>query len=350
MRISDWSSDVCSSDLDDLEGRRALRSLEARVRETERRCDTLIESSRDPIAYVHQGMHIRANSAYLEMFGYESFEDLEGMSLLDLVAPQHVEDFKQLLKDLAKGEPPPARHDLEARDFEGNGFPASMEFASALYEGEACQQVIFRRQEQEVDPGLAQELEELRQRDQVTGLLNRPTFLHMLEDAVADAARSNVQHGLLLLEPDHYQRLLHEIGLDAADTMLAAMAERLQAAIGDDAIAARFSEHSLAVLMRGNDYAQTTALAERIREAFSSHVFQIGNRSSVITASIGGVQIGEKIASVTQVLAKANPGVQSSIGVGGNRFEGFDPSAAQRAAEEPVRSETREGKGGDRTG
>src|SRR3546814_7016505 len=96
--------------------------------------------------------------------------------------------------------------------------------------------------------------------------------------------------------------------LDAADTMLAAMAERLQAAIGDDAIAARFSEHSLAVLMRGNDYAQTTALAERIREAFSSHVFQIGNRSSVITASIGGVQIGEKIASVTQVLAKANQG------------------------------------------
>src|SRR3546814_10053548 len=187
-------------------------------------------------------MHVRANNAYLELFGDESFEDLEGMSLRDLVAPQHVEDFKQLLKDLGRGEPPPARYDLEARDFEGNGFPASMEFASALYEGEACQQVIFRRQEQEVDPGLAQELEELRQRDQVTGLLNRPTFLHMLEDAVADAARSNVQHGLLLLEPDHYQRLLHEIGLDAADTMLAAMAERLQAAIGDDAIAAPLSQ------------------------------------------------------------------------------------------------------------
>src|SRR3546814_3666988 len=122
------------------------------------------------------------------MFGSSDLEDLEGMSLLDLVAPQHVEDFKQLPKDLAKGEPPPARYDLEARDFEGNGFPASMEFASALYEGEACQQVIFRRQEQEVDPGLAQELEELRQRDQVTGLLTRPTFLHMLEAAVADAA------------------------------------------------------------------------------------------------------------------------------------------------------------------
>src|SRR3546814_4268385 len=97
---------------DDLEGRRALRSLEARVRETERRCDTLIESSRDPIAYVQQGMHISANSAYLEMFGYESFEDLEGMSLLDLVAQQPVQDFKQLLKNMAKREPQSARYDL----------------------------------------------------------------------------------------------------------------------------------------------------------------------------------------------------------------------------------------------
>jgi PAS domain-containing protein len=39
------------------------------MRETERRCDALIASSRDPIAYVHEGMHIRANDAYLEMFG-----------------------------------------------------------------------------------------------------------------------------------------------------------------------------------------------------------------------------------------------------------------------------------------
>ncbi len=323
---------------DDLEDRRALRRLEARVRETERRCDTLIESSRDPIAYVHEGMHIRANGAYLEMFGYDSFEDIEGMSLLDLVAPQHVEDFKHLLKDLARGEPPPPRYDLEARDIEGNGFPASMEFSPALYEGESCLQVVFRRQEQEFDPGLAQEIEELRQRDQVTGLLNRPTFLRALEDAVSDAAQRNGQHGLLLLEPDHYQRLLHDIGLDAADAILAAMAERLQAAIGEDAVAARFSEHSLAVLVRNSDYAGTSAMAERIREAFASHVFPIGNRSSVITASIGGVQIGEKIASVTQVLAKANQGVQSSGGVGGNRFEIFDPGAADRAEEEHVQA------------
>ena len=122
----------------DLEMRRSLRRLEAQVRETERRCDALIESSRDPIAYVHEGMHIRANPAYLEMFGFDSFADVEGMSLLDLVASQHVEGFKRLLKSLSRGEPPPARYELEARDAEGEPFPATMEFTPAMYEGEPC--------------------------------------------------------------------------------------------------------------------------------------------------------------------------------------------------------------------
>src|SRR5690606_25930787 len=228
----------------DLEARRAQRRLEARLRETERRCDALIDSSRDPIAYVHEGMHIRANQAYLEMFGYDDFEDIEGMSLLDMVAPQHVEGFRQLLKSLAQGDAPPPRHELQARDIEGNVFPAAMEVAQAQYEGEPCVQVVVRRQE--LDPELAQEIEELRQRDQATGLYNRATFLRALEGAVDAAAQGGAHHGLMLIEPDHYQQLLADIGLDSADDLLAAAATRLLAAAeGLDAVAARFGEHTL---------------------------------------------------------------------------------------------------------
>ena len=322
----------------DLDARRAQRRLETQIRETERRCDALIESSREPIAYVHEGMHIRANSAYLEMFGYESFEDIEGMSLLDLVGPSHVADFKQLLKSMSKGEAPPPRYELEARDIEGNAFPAVMEFTLAQYEGESCQQVIFRRQEQAVDPELAKKVEELRQRDQVTGLLNRPTFLHALEDAVGDAAQNGTQHGLLMIEPDHYQRLLNEIGLHSADTMLAAIAERLRTELGDRGIAARFSEHTLAVLVRNSDHAATETLATRICNTFAAEVFAIGERSGVITASIGGVQISQKNANVSQILAKATAGVQSAAGVGGNRHELFDPNAVDRAEVERIQA------------
>ncbi|KGQ20746.1 Membrane protein [Lysobacter dokdonensis DS-58] len=321
---------------EDLEARRAQRLLEAQVRETERRCDALIDSSRDPIAYVHEGMHIRANQAYLEMFGFDSFDDIEGMSLLDLVAPSHVANFKTLLKGLSKGEAPPPRYELEALDQEGNRFPATMEFTSAFYEGEPCIQIVFRRQE--TDPELAREVEELRQRDQATGLLNRPTFLQQLESSVAGAAHSGAHHGLLLIEPDHFVKLMQEIGLDASDDLIAGLATRLRSALGPDDIAARFGEHQFAVLSKNSDHVGTVALAERVRAAFEGHVFEVGERSLSATVSIGGVQIGEKIASVTQVLAKASQGVQSSVGVGGNRAEIFDPGAVDRAEEERVRA------------
>ena len=315
---------------EDLDARRSQRQLEAQVRETERRCDSLIDSSREPIAYIHEGMHIRANPAYLEMFGYDDVEDIEGMSLLDLVAPQFVDEFKSLLKRLSKGEAPPPRYEVTARDIEGRDFPALMEFTSAQYEGEPCQQVIFRRQALDQDPELARQVEELKQRDQATGLLNRATFLSALDAAVGEAASQGRAHGLALIEPDHFSKLLDVIGLDSADDLMAAMAQRLESSAGG-AVTARFGEHQLALLVRDSDHVATRGLAERIREAFADNVLEVGTHSLNATVSIGGVQIGEKIASTSQVLAKASHGVVAAIGVGGNRVELYDPGAVDRA-------------------
>jgi len=317
----------------DLQARRGLRRIEAQMRETERRCDALIASSRDPIAYVHEGMHIRANDAYLDMFGYGDFDDIEGISLLDMVAAQHVDSFKQLLKSLSRGEAPPPQYQLDARHQDGSAFPATMEFTAATYEGESCLQVVFRRR-LELDTELAREVEDLRQRDQVTGLLNRPTFMLQVEDAVAQAGRSEGQFGLLLVEPDHYARLIPDIGLDSADTLIGAMAALLAEVVGDGAQMARFGEHSFAVLQSGA-YAQTLTMAERIREAFAAHVFTIGARSATVTVSLGGVQVGEKIASIGQVLARASECAQAAAALG-NTTRIFDPAAVDRIEEERV--------------
>ncbi len=324
---------VVRNEWTDLHARRGLRRIEAQMRETERRCDALISSSRDPIAYVHEGMHIRANEAYLEMFGYETFDDVEGISLLDMVAPQHVDGFKQLLKSMSKGDAPPPQYQVDARNQDGAVFPATMEFTQASYEGESCLQVVFRRR-MEFDPELAREVEDLRQRDQVTGLLNRPTFMLHVEHAVAQAGRSEGRFGLLLIEPDHYARLLPEIGLDSADALIGALARVLAQSVGDQAHVARFGEHSFAVLTEA-PYAQTVALADRIREAFASQVFSIGERSATVTVSVGGVQVGEKIASIGQVLARATECTQAALELG-NTTRVFDPAAVDRVEEERI--------------
>lgn len=325
---------VARNEFTDLQARRGLRRIEAQMRETERRCDALIASSREPIAYIHEGMHIRANDAYLDMFGYDSFEDVEGISLLDMVAPQYVDDFKALLKGLSKGEAPPPQYKLDACRVDGERFAATMEFTTATYEGEHCLQVVFRRRD-EFDPELAREVEELRQRDQVTGLLNRPTFMVQLEDAVAEVGRGERQYGFLLVQPDHYAKLLPDIGLDAADTLVAALASQLGRAAGESARVARMGEHSFAVLAEGT-WVQTQALGERIAQAFASNVVTVADRSLSVTVSVGGVQVGEKIANLAQVLNRATDGLNSVAGLGGNGVQVFDPAAVDRAEEERV--------------
>lgn len=327
---------VVRNEFQALERRRALRRLEASLRETERRCDALIASSRDPIAYIHEGMHIRANEAYLEIFGYDGFDEIEGLSILDMVAPGHAADFKALLKKLSKGEAPPKSLNLQAQRADGEIFEAIMEFTQATYEGEPCIQIVFRKQE--IDPEMVKQLDELRQRDQVTGLFNRQHFLAELETVVAEAADGRHDLTFLLVTPDNHAAMVSEIGLAHADELLKRTAERLQSVLDEHSIAARFSDHGFAVLATRHDHAQGMALSDRIRGAFQAGIVEVGERSLNLTVSIGGVQIGEKIASVQQILAKANQCLQASVAVGGNRTEIFDPAARDRAEEERIQA------------
>lgn len=316
--------------------RRGLRHLEASLRETERRCDALIASSRDPIAYVHEGMHIRANDAYLEMFGFEGFDEIEGLSVLDLIGPAHADAFKQLLKKLSKGESPPRQMELQAQRTDGSTFDAVMEFTQATYEGESCLQIVFRQQA--VDAEMVKELDTLRQRDSLTGLFNRQHFMTELEAAIVRAAEGKGQQAFLLVEPDHYENLLGEIGLAAADDLIKGIADRLQGALDPDTLAARLSDHGFAVLCLSHDHNASLAQAERIREAFHGHILDLGERSVNPSVSIGGVQVGERIASVSQVMGKSSQCLASCVGMGGNRIEIFDPAARDRAEEERIQA------------
>ncbi len=327
---------IVRTEAEAVKARRSLRVLESQLRETERRCDALIASSRDPIAYIHEGMHIRANEAYLEMFGYEAFEDIEGLSALDLIASSHADGFKQLLKRLSKGEAPPKQLEIKAVDANGSEFDALMEFTSATYEGEPCVQIVFRPQL--VDASMAAELEALRSRDTVTGLSNRGHFMGELEQAVAAAAAGKPHQALLLVEPDNYDALMSSIGMTHTDELLTQLSARLSAALDENTLAGRLSDHRFGVLCSAHDYKASQAQAERIRAAFKGQIIEIGDRSLTLTVSIGGVQIGERNALISPLVSRAETGLQSAMGVGGDRIEIHDPAARDRAEEERIQA------------
>ena len=315
--------------------RRSVRRLEASLREAERRCEALLDSSRDPIAFVHEGMHVRANKAYLEMFGFDDFEDVEGMSILDMIAPDDADDFKALLRRLSRGEKPPQRLNLKARRGDGTTFNATMEFSEASYEGEPCQQITFRRQI--ADAALEQELDALRSKDLVTDLYNRSHMLGEIEQAVAQAANGTQDQSLLLVEPDDFKQVLDTVGLGNTDVLLGDLAGLVRRHLGADDVAGRMADHTFGVLLAGRNAEATRQFAETLRNAFGERIFEIGKQSISLTASIGGVLVGEKNANAAGVLDIAHGALRGAQAEGGNRVRLVDPSEQDRAAAETNR-------------
>ena len=322
---------VLQREFEALHTRRQVRLLEASLRESERRCDALLDSSTDPIAYVHEGMHVRANRAYLETFGYEDFDDLLGLPVLDMIGTADAEAFKNLLRSHSRKEKAPPQLELQARRADASTFKATVEFAHATFEGEPCLQIVFRRQQ--VDPALIEQL----QRDPVTGLFNRARTLEHIDEAVAAAAKGKKGQTLLLIEPDNWQTIVAGIGLGQADELLAAFAGRVSALLGDTDMAGLLSEHTIGVMLDSRSDEAIKQWISALLQAVASDIFDAGTRSITVTASIGGSLLGEKNANAELLLNQASQALRNAQSQGGGRMELHDPAAREKAEEERER-------------
>jgi diguanylate cyclase (GGDEF)-like protein/PAS domain S-box-containing protein len=322
---------VLRREFDALQTRRQLRRLEATQRELERRCDALLDSSRDAIAYVHEGVHVRANQAYLETFGHESFDDLLGMPILDMIDASSVDEFKNLLRGHTRQEKLPTQVSLRARRGDGSPFDATVEFAPATFEGEPCLQIVFRRQV--VDPAMLEQL----QRDPVTGLYNRAYMLERIDHAVIDAANGKKGQSLLLIEPDNWAALVSGIGLAKADELLAGFADRVRMLLGADDTAGVLAEHTLGVILDSRPDEAIREWVAKLQHSIGSDIFDAGSRSITVTASVGGSLLGEKNANTELLLNQASEALRRAQSQGSTQAELHDPAAREKADDERER-------------
>lgn len=314
-----------------LQTRRQVRLLETALRESERRCDALLDSSTDPIAFVHEGMHVRANKAYLETFGYDEFDDMLGLPVLDLISSNDAENFKGMLRAHSRNEKAPATIELQARRSDSSTFQATVEFAHATFEGEPCLQIVFRRQQ--VDAVLAEQL----QRDAVTGLYNRARALEFIDDAVASAAKGSKGQSLLMVVPDNWNGIVDSVGMGKADELLAAFAGRISEQLETDDVAGLLADHTVGVILRNRNDEAVKSWIAKLQGRITSEIFDLGTQSITLSVSVGGSLLGEKNANAELLLNQANQALRNAISQGGGRVEVHDPSAREKADEERER-------------
>lgn len=316
---------VINRELENLKERRLRRHTEFALKDVEKRCAVLLDSSRDAITYVIDGMHTYANDAYLELFGYDDAEDLEGMPILDMVAPTNHSEFKDFLRNYNAGTSQSDEFTCNSICTNGDEIQTRMTFSSASFDGEPCTQIVIRTNQ--ADAELQERLKEISSQDLLTGLFNRPHFTQLLEKEIEKVTNSGQSSVLLYIELDNFSTIQSEVGMAGADIVLSDTATQLRESFPGCTLA-RFGDDVFTVLMTDSQLEQGVEVAESFRAKIENHLSEVQDRTVQATTSIGVTLVTEATSDSEIIITRA---LQASELVKednplGNGVQSFDPS------------------------
>lgn len=291
------------------------------ILETSKRNELLLDSSKDAIAYIAEGMHIYTNPTYSERFGYDS-DDLIALTLMDLVTASDTQKLKDLFKKQKdSGEEVEAIINCKRED--GTEFESSFIVSSAVYDEEPCMQLLVREIADQTE--LMEKLKEANSTDPVTGLLNRPALLKKLSQAVTHADETGIDSILYFVSIDGYQNYLTEFGIAACDELLVSVAQWLSNNTPKDSEKGRISDSSFAILLNDSDNLPSE-LARNLCKEVKNTSFEIAGQTINITFSIGTVTTTENQLKADKFLAQANAICNKVKSDGGDGFKIFNPT------------------------
>jgi diguanylate cyclase (GGDEF)-like protein/PAS domain S-box-containing protein len=312
---------IIERELANIRERRAHRLCKKQYAESEKRNRVLIDSSRDPIAYIHEGMHIYANDSYLELFGYENSDDLEGVPIMDLVASEDQQSFKDVLRRLSQNEIPEGTLEYQVLNGEGATFTATMQFSTASIDGEPCSQVIIHQKGDNKE--LEAELQKLRQQDLLTGLFNRQYFSEELKTLAAKTSESGETSALIYIEPDNFKSIKEALGVGGSDLVLADIGQLIKDAFPANAILARYTGTIFTALMENVSPQDIGSTTEKIRATLSEKIFEVEGKTVSTTFSAGIALISETASDAKKLFANAESACAIAKKASGNQTHLF---------------------------
>lgn len=76
---------------------------------------TLVNSGHKAVALFQEGMHVKANTEYLNLFGFKQEDEIIGLPILDVLQPDDLNVFKQRFKKISLGQFDQARFEIQSQ-------------------------------------------------------------------------------------------------------------------------------------------------------------------------------------------------------------------------------------------
>ncbi|MEM9100838.1 MAG: EAL domain-containing protein [Pseudomonadota bacterium] len=314
-------------ELENANHRKCRRRAEHALKEAEIRCNLLLQSSRDAIAYVHDGMHIYTNDAYAELFGYEDQDELACIPVMDIISSDYQEAFKQFLREFKENST--NEFSFEGLKDDGSTFNAMLSLSPATYDGEECTQVLIRAGGDSAE--LEQKLKELSAVDQLTGFYNRQHLLESLVHASGHAANNNENFAFFYIEADQFDQVRSDYGISGTDELIKQTANFVLEQNIESEITAKVSDEGFGILFKNQKPDEAKNIANNLVVAFSKQLIDIQGRTLHCTLSIGIAFITEKSPSGDKILMQAYQAFLRVHKKEGNGVRVYNPAFEQAA-------------------
>ena len=294
---------------------RQFDDVSQKLEELQHRYDLLLDSARDSIAYIHEGLHIYANPAYLEMLQVSNLADIEGMSLLEFMSAGEGHDMKSILRDMSQDIFPEEILSVTIMTPGGRELNAELTFSPAKFSGEHCIQMIVR--EKDTNLLLQDELDRLRKTDHLTQMSNRQAFIEILSAYIEEQKNDKRRSVVLYIEPDGIDKLQQELGIQSTDAYILDLANFIRSCMKDDDVCARISDYGFAALIRRDDKSGLEKTAQCIIDNYTSHIIDLGDQTMSAACSIGVATLGSLTRNAEEVIAQARKAFIEASSTGG---------------------------------
>lgn len=259
-----------------------------------------------------EGHIIDVNERLCEMTGFPEGELVGANMPWPFFPPdglERIQALRERLRETGRGE-----YELELIRADGSRFPALASAGAARDEAGEFLGWVFLVRDISDRKRRESRLTELAARDELTGLLNKRSFLVNLAGEVARSRRHGRKMSLAILDLDGFKRINDDQGHQAGDRVLAEVAGRLGALCRIGEHMARIGGDEFAWILPETDAQGATTAVIRARIAIASESFR---GSGALTLS-AGVAENDGTLDAPQMHARADRALYSAKAAGGD--------------------------------
>ena len=282
--------------------RRQNREWERKLALAEKRTESLMDTSRFPIAVVQEGTYVYANEACASIFSFDEPDEMLCLPVIDNIAGSDREKLKAYMVPLqAKQDIMPFEAVIKILNTNGVESSAFLEINQIQYSGEPSLQFTINK-----DKLFAANTDQTEESSATSYSAIQPQLVYeTISRAIGKSVQSGQDSVLLNIQMDRFSALKDDLGIAKAEKIAHSLVTYIGSMFTHNFDCGRLSENCFIVVLGETSEAEALEIAEGIAAQTSQEVFDVDKETFSLTTSIGGTLLNENVPSVERALERS---------------------------------------------